>query len=131
MESRRNRQLPHQPVPVEIWSADGALKVKLDAALWLRTADRREVDVLLTGAGAGAAASAILIRYFEPLNDELEIVVKYAKEADTELCLRLDREAALSWVRAHRRDLGPAESARAERPARGVPRRGRQLASTE
>lgn len=118
MESKRNRRSQHQPVPVEIWSADGALKVKLDAALWLRTADRREVDVLLTDAGAGAGASAILIRFFEPLNDELEIVVKYAKEAETELCVRVDREAALSWVRA-------------ERSARGAPRRGRRLASTE
>jgi len=130
MESRRGK-LRHQPVPVEIWSADGALKVKLDAALWLRTADRREVDMLLTNAGPGAGAGAILIRFFEPLNDELEIVAKYAKEAETELCLRVDRDAVLSWVHTHRTNLVPADRVRAERPARGAPRRGHQSASTE
>ena len=130
MVSRRGR-LPHQPVPVEIWSADGALKVKLDAALWLRTAARHEVDMLLTNAGPGAGAGAILIRFFEPLNDELEIVAKYAKEAETELCLRVDRDAVLSWVRTHRTDLAPADRVRAERPARGALRRGHPLASTE
>jgi hypothetical protein len=118
MESRR-RGPPHQPVPLEIWSADLALKVKLDAALWLRLAERSEVETLLRDGCAGAGADAFLIRFFEPLSDELEIVMNYAKEADTELCCRVDHAAALSWITLHRPDLGPANAPAAKRPVRG------------
>jgi hypothetical protein len=104
MESRRGR-LQHQPVPLEIWSADSALMVKLDAALWLRLADRAEVDVLAKAGWGGRGGGAVPVRFFEPLSDELAVVVRYADKAGTEICYRFDADAAIAWIRNHRPQL--------------------------
>jgi hypothetical protein len=100
--------MPHQPVPLEIWSADQALMVKLDAALWLRLADRTEVDILVKAGWNGRGGGSDPVRFFEPLSDELATVLRYADEAGTDICYRLDADAALAWIRNHRPQLGLA-----------------------
>ncbi len=88
-----------------MWSENLALKARLDAAPWLRRVQQTEFDTLLSAGWGGRGTKAMLVRFFESQNDEVEILVRYAVQAGTDVCFRLDRDAAVTWLRRHRPEL--------------------------
>ena len=102
---KRSHSLPEGAILLEIWSENLALKARLDAAPWLRRIDQTEFDALLTAGWGGRGREATLVRFFESRSDEVETVIRYAGQVGTEVCFRLDLDAALAWIRRHRPEL--------------------------
>lgn len=102
---KRANNLPEGAILLEIWSENRALMARLDAAPWLLRVEQREFDDLIVAGWSGRGRQANLVRFFQSCNDEVAIVVRYAGEMGTEICFRLDSNAAVAWVRHHRPQL--------------------------
>lgn len=102
---KRMNSFPEGAILLEMWSENLALKARLDAAPWLRRVQQTEFDTLLGAGWGGRGTKAMLVRFFESRNDEVEILVRYAVQAGTDVCFRLDRDAAVTWLRRHRPEL--------------------------
>ncbi len=102
---KRMNSFPEGAILLEMWSENLALKARLDAAPWLRRVQQTEFDALLGAGWGGRGTKAMLVRFFESRNDEVEILVRYAVQAGTDVCFRLDRDAAVAWLQCHRPEL--------------------------
>jgi len=92
---------PHgSVVSAEIWSANLAIKAKFDAASWLERARSAAVDALAANGWSGGGSEAELVRYFVPLNEEVALVVSYARRKGIDVYFSVDRQAATAWIQA-------------------------------
>jgi len=107
---RKKAESIRHPIPLTIWSADRALMAKLDAALWFRQAQPDELERLANAEWSGRGNAASPLRFFERLDQEVEILIKYAIEARTELCFEFDAAAASTWVAKYRPALQARKS---------------------
>jgi len=132
---KRMKSLPEGAILLEMWSENLALKARLDAAPWLRRVQQTEFEAFLRAGWVGRGREAMLVRFFESRNDEVEILVRYAGQAGTEVCFCLDRDAAVAWIERHRpelseRDMAGRDRPRPLRPATGAATMERLLAGS-
>lgn len=119
---KKRQQVPHVPVAAEIWSEDQALKARVDATAWLRCVASDDIARMIAGDWSGRGTGTPLIRFYGARDEEVAILLNYAGEAGTELCFRIDRAAALTWLDAHRPTVA-GDFARKPAPP-GSPRAG-------
>jgi hypothetical protein len=119
---KRMNSLPEGAILLEMWSENLALKARLDAAPWLRRVQQTEFEAFLRAGWVGRGREAMLVRFFESRNDEVEILVRYAGQAGTEVCFHLDRDAAVAWIQRHRPELPVAGVSECDMAARDRPR---------
>lgn len=92
-------------IPAEIGSGNLAIKAKFDAARWFEQARREEIGALAACGWKGWGAEASLVAFFLPLEEEVQIVVDYARRTRTDVVFSIDAHAAMAWIRKHRTGL--------------------------
>jgi hypothetical protein len=106
---------------MELWSANRALKVRVDAAAWLRFLSDAELKRLIAGEWGGRGGTAPWHRFYGAHDDEVAILLDYAERADTDVCFTIDRTTATAWIAEHR----PALATDSKQGAGGIGFRGR------
>ena len=92
-------------IPAEICSGNRAIMAKLDAASWFEQAEYQEVRVLAADGWTGHGVDATLVRYYMPLDCEVQGVTDYARKSRTGVTFRVDEQAAMAWIRINRPHL--------------------------
>lgn len=92
-------------IPAEVWSGNLAIKAKVDAAPWFKHASREEVGALAADGWCGRAENISFVSFLAPLDEEVEIVVAYARQRRTSVMFSVDACAAVTWILEHGIDL--------------------------
>jgi hypothetical protein len=96
-------------IPAEVGSGNRAIKAKFDASLWFAQARPDELGALAAGGWQGRGEDASLVRFYVPLEEDVGVVVEYARESGTYVIFSVDRQAAITWMNAHRPELMAAD----------------------
>jgi hypothetical protein len=92
-------------IPAEVWSANLAIKAKVDAAPWFKHASREEVGALAADGWCGRGEKISLVSFLVPLEEEVELVVAYARKRRTSVMFSVDACAAVTWILEHEMHL--------------------------
>jgi hypothetical protein len=87
---------------MEMWSANMALKARVDAAAWLRCISAGDLQQLIAGGWAGCGSTAPAVRFYGAIDEEVEILTRYAADARTDVCYAVNDAAALAWLKVCR-----------------------------
>jgi hypothetical protein len=96
-------------IPAEVGSGNRAIKAKFDAVLWFAQARPEEIGALAASGWQGRGDDASIVRFYLPLEDDVGVVVEYARESGTYVIFSVDQQAAITWMNAHRPELMAAD----------------------